>query len=282
MSASARPRILPTIAAPVRPDPEAVRCYGGRPAWTARELQVIRERYPEGGSTACVPLLPERSLTAIVERARKMGVRHYRSYVKAAPSNDVLDAAIRRLYAQGKPRNGQMAEFARHWARSRQWIRARAIQLGAIAPMGQFRPWTADEERVLLDAIDHTPRTAQKRLAEQLGIRDRTEPAVAERMRRLRRTHGLDRPAPDPDLFSGNELGRLMGVEHRAIARWVKLGLLPARVIRDAHGVVVRYEIRRKPLRKFLIAHPAEWHPGKCDRYWLVEILSGRCGVTSE
>ena len=281
MSANARPRLIPTIADPVRPDPEAARCYGGRPAWTARELQVIRERYPAGGAPACASLLPERTANAIIERARKLGVRHLRRYVKQAPSNDVLDAAIRRLYAKGRPRNGAAAEFCRHWARSRQWVRARAIQLGAIAPMGQFRPWTADEERVLLDAIDHSARTAQKRLIE-IGITDRTEPAIAERMRRLRRIHGLERDGFDPDLFSGNELERLMGVEHRAIARWIKLGWLPAKVIRDAHGVVLRYEIRRGPLREFLIAHPAEWHPGKCDRYWLVEILTGRCGVMSE
>lgn len=278
MSANARPRLIPTIEDPVRPDPESARCYGGRPAWSAPELQVIRERYVAGGATACAPLLPERTLPAINDRARKLGLRHHRQYIKAAPSNDALDQAIRSLYAQGKPRNGQMAEFARHWARSRQWVRARAIQLGAIAPMGQFRPWTADEERVLLEAIDHTPRTAQLRLAEQLGIRDRTDSAVAERMRRLRRTHGLAGPAPDPDRFSVHELQQLMGVHHRTVARWIKLGLLRAKTVRDAHGVVLRYEIRRGRLREFLITYPAEWHPGKCDRYWLIELLVGRIG----
>lgn len=282
MGASARPRILPTIDEPVRPSEDASRCYGGRPGWTARELQVVRERYPEGGAVACAPLLPERTNAAITERARKLGIHHHRRYIKAAPSNDVLDAAIRKLYSQGKPRAGQMAAFAAQWQRSRQWVRARAITLGVAASMGQFRAWSAAEDELLLREIDHAPRTVQICMRDQLDIRDRTEPAIAERMRWLRRQHGLSRPLPDPDIYSGNELERVMGVDHRTISRWISRGMLFARARRDKHGVILRWEIRRKALREFMIAHPAEWHPGKCDRYWLVEILAGRCGVMSE
>jgi hypothetical protein len=240
---------------------------------------VIRERYPAGGAPACASLLPERSAAAITERARKLGVRHHRPYVKAPPSNDVLDQAIRRLYAQGKPRNGQMAAFAQQWARSRQWVRSRAIQLGAIQPIGTCRHWTQEEEAVLLRLIELSPRRAQMALAEELGIRDRTEPAVAERMRLLRRRHGLARLLPDPDTYSGNELEQLLGVDHRTIGRWISRGMLSGRARRDERGVILRWEIHRKPLREFLIAYPGEWHPGRCDRYWLVEMLAGRVGA---
>ena len=274
------PRLIPTIDDPVQLDDSAKRCYGGRPAWTPRELQVIRERYPEGGSAACAPLLPARTPNAIVERARKLGVRHHREYVKAAPSNDLLDAAIRKLYARGKPPNGAMAEFAARWKRSRQWVRGRAIKLGCALSMGQDRRWTEAEEALLLDAIDLSPRAAQKRMAAELGIQDRTEPAIAERMRLLRRRHGLARePARDPDLFSARELRLLMGVDHKAVSRWISRGLLEARAKRDQFGATVSWEIRRGPLREFLIRYPSEWHPGKCDRYWLVEILAGRVGA---
>lgn len=277
---SARPRLLPTIETPVQPADDAAPRYGGRPGWTPRELQVIRERYPEGGSAACAPLLPARTAQAIIERARKLGVRHHRHYIKAAPSTELLDAAIRRLYQQGKPANGTMAEFANRWQRSRQWVRARAIQLGCALPMGQFRPWTEAEEALLLDAIDLKARAIQRRMAAELDIRDRTEPAIAERVRLLRRRHGLARePARDPDLFSARELRLLMGVDHKTVERWIARGLLPAKAHRDDGGAIWSWEIRRGRLREFLIRHPGEWHPGKCDRYWLVELLAGRLGA---
>lgn len=276
-SARQAPRILPTIEEPVRSEPGAQR-YGGRPKWSPRELQVLRERYPDGGALACAPLLPERTPMAITERAHKLGIYHNRRYIKAAPSNEILDAAIRKLYASGKPRHGKMAAFAAQWQRSRQWVRARAIQLGAAAPMGQFRPWTPAEEQVLLAEIDLSPRRLQMRLADQLGIDDRTDSAIAERVRLLRRRHELNRPLPDPDVYSGHELERLLGVDHRTITRWITGGRLTGRATRDAHGVIVRWEVRREALREFLITFPSAWHPGRCDRYWLVELLAGRVG----
>lgn len=44
-------------------------------AWTEFSDDVIRRLYPEGGSTACARLLPDRSIGAIHSRAQNLGVR---------------------------------------------------------------------------------------------------------------------------------------------------------------------------------------------------------------
>ena len=264
-------------ARPIPPDPRAPR-FGGRPAWSEAEREVIRQHYPRGGAVACAPLLPGRTLGGIGSMARQIGARFHRHYQKQADSHEVLDAAIRNLYSRAPFQRGALAAFELRWGRPRQWVRGRAIQLGVVRARGQGRRWRDDEDRLLLDCRDYTPRTIQKRLAERLGVRDRTEAAIAERLRLLRRRHDM-REAPDPDVMTIHALSALMGVSDRTVARWIQRGLLRATVERDLTGVPTRYSILRKDLREFLITSPAEWHPGNCDRFWLVEMLAGRVGA---
>ena len=63
-------------------------------------------------------------------------------------------------------------------------------------------------------------------------------------------------------------------------AIWINKGLLKASrgETRD-DGRASEWLITRARLRTFLIAYPGEWYPGRCDRYWLVEILAGKVGL---
>ena len=38
-------------------------------------------------------------------------------------------------------------------------------------------------------------------------------------------------------------------------------------------------ECQTRPSRStFMVRHPGEWFPGRCDRFWLVDILAGKVG----
>lgn len=47
---------------------------GVRVAWSSFADEVIESMYPEGGAKACKPLLPDRSIAAIQQRAFRLGI----------------------------------------------------------------------------------------------------------------------------------------------------------------------------------------------------------------
>jgi hypothetical protein len=268
---SARPRIIPSIETPVGPAEGVV---GRGPRWSVEELRVLRERYPVGGALACVPFLPARHENTIRSKANKLGIRHNAQYARQAPSDDLLDAAIRKLYAKGKPAAGQMAKLCARYDRPRQWVRSRAIKLGAIVHI-RGRNWTANEDAILRELAGFGPRKMQKALI-RAGYADRTEPAIAERCRRFAISNRVER---DPDIYSANDVAELLGEDAHRILGWLSRGGLRGRAEHDPKtGRVMRWNITRKDLRAWMIRHPQEWLPGRCDRYWLVEILAGRVG----
>jgi hypothetical protein len=269
---SARPRIIPSIETPVGPGEGFV---GRGPRWSVDELRVLRERYPTGGALACLPFLPARHENTIRAKANKLGIRHHAQYARQAPSDDLLDAAIRKLYAKGKPAPGAMAKLCARYNRPRQWVRSRAIKLGAITHI-RGRNWTADEDAILRELAGFGPRKMQKALV-KAGFTDRTEPAIAERCRRV---HAIsNRVERDPDLYSANDVAGLLGEDDHRILGWLNRGALRGRAERDpVTGRVTRWNVTRKDLREWMIRHPQEWLPARCDRYWLVEILAGRVG----
>lgn len=269
---SARPRIIPSIEHPVGPGEG----FCGRgPRWSLEELRVLRERYPTGGALACVPYLPTRNENTIRAKANKLRILHQRGYMRQAPSDDLLDAAIRKLYAKGKPAPGKMAALCARYGRPRQWVRSRAIKLGAIAHI-RGRNWTPEEDAILREHAGFGPRKMQKALI-AAGITDRTEPAIAERCRRV---HGISNAVErDPDLYSANDVAGLIGEDVHRILGWLSRGGLRGRAEHDpATGRVTRWNITRKDLREWMIRHPQDWLPARCDRYWLIEILAGRVG----
>jgi hypothetical protein len=207
-----------------------------------------------------------------------MGLRHHAVYSRQRPSNDLLDQAIRKLYANGKPRPGQMAKLCARYDRPRQWVRARAIRLGAIKHT-RGRDWTPEEDAILREHEGYGLRKMQKALI-AAGIRDRTEPAIQERcLRALRISTAEDR---DPDLYSATEIAELMGEDTHRVINWIHRGGLPARAEREPNGRVSRWNVRRADLRRWLIEHPQSWLPARADRFWLIEILAGRVGSLRE
>jgi hypothetical protein len=266
------PRLLPTITAPVQPAADAGKTGKGY-SWSADELRVLRERYPYGGVLACLPFLPARNEPAVRAKASKLGLRYLSGYRQQPPSTDALDAAIRQLYAAGLIKPGAMAAFVRRHGRPRQWVRSRAIQLG-VAPARAARHWTPAEDALLARHEGRGARYMQKALI-AAGITDRTEPAIAERCRKL----ALDARKDRGDDYTCNAAAAALGLDSHVILRWITAGRLPAQRIPPANGGAGHsWRIRHRDLRDFMIRYPLDWYPGRCDRSWLVETLAGRIG----
>lgn len=266
------PRLIPTIHEPAYPD--SSRRGTSRP-WSPREKQIVRERWPRGGPSACAPLLPARSRGAIGMMAAKLGLPAFQPHAPKTDSNDVLDARIRRFYAQPRRPLGALRDFAATVGRTRQWIRARGIELGCAVGGRRGPGWTDAENAICIEHEGKGARSIQKAL-QRAGFA-RSEPAIKEHCRVIGISHSL----PDPDLYTAKDVGRLLGVEIKTALRWIRLGRLAAKAETSAHDPehIVTWSIRRKDLREFMIRHPGDWEPGRCDRFWLVELLAGRVGA---
>lgn len=277
---SRHPEPPPTPLRPLAPSPAAIARPDGRRtgrylAWSPAEEAVIRAYYPRGGALACQPLLPARQAEAIAMKAQRLGVRYRDGYQYQPPSDERTDRLLRELYVNGSVAKGSMAALAVKLGRPRQWLRQRAIALGVAASL-RGPNWRPEEDAILEALEGRGPRAMQKALA-RAGYR-RPETAIAARCSRISISAGLDRS----DVYSGNEIGRLLGIhDHRVITRWIKSGALRATAERaplPPHEVI-SWRVRRQDLRSWMIANPLLWWPGRCDRYWLVEILSGKEGA---
>lgn len=266
-------KYLPTIHDPVYP-PDGTPKTGSGYAWTAREMQVIRERYLSEGIHACAALLPVRSKGAIMNQARSMGLARQKPHHPPVPSNDIIDASLRRLYASPMGR-GELKKWCQQHGRTRQWAYTRARELGLqqhFRTEDKARRWTDAEIAFLEDHATLTPETIAKAMA-RAGLPPRTPAAIAERMWKA----GIDRS--DPDVFSGHDLMRLFGLENvHTIARWVAREGLRAETLGDG-GRATRYRIHRRDLRAWMIRSTV-WDHRRCNREFLIEILAGRVGLS--
>ncbi len=255
---------LPTIHEPVYPaDPYMPE---RRYPWTGRERQVLRERYIREGLAVCERMLPTRSRGAILNECARLGLRRQKTHAKPRESNEMLDAGIRKLYAD-RVGKGEVAAFAARHRVSRQWVYARAVVLGVALKRRRYPAWSAEEDALLEMHATKTPPAIAK-IFTRNGF-DRTPAAIVER--RWRRQ--LD--SWDPDVMTAKELGRCMGVGEHAALRWIARCGLKAK--KTGEGEKCHWQIKRKDIRAWLIAS-REWDHRKADRDWLVEILSGVSG----
>ena len=251
---------LPTITEPVYPVEKARYEPGIRYAWTGPERQVIRERYVREGLAACMALLPARGRGSIMNEAARMELRRQKPHAPPRESNEMLDAAIRRLYAEG----GAVAAFAKRWGVTRQWVSVRAAEIGARRTLAPWSEWTQAE----LDLLElHATKKAASiaNILKRHGF-IRAPAAVNDKLRKL----DIDRL--DMDNLSANETARCMGVDAHVALRWISHHGLKAS--RQGTGRTDHWSIKRKDLRAWMLRCRA-WDHRKVDRDFLVEILSG-------
>lgn len=241
-------------------------------AWTQAEYDVLRTHYVADGIQACLERLPARSSQTVMNHAARLGLYRQKRHAPAQKHNDMLDAAIKRLYASSTTKNdAAVRALAERWGVTRQYISRRALLLGVRPPLRQTEraPWTPEEDELLEQHIAKSPEALQRIFA-RAGFK-RTPSACAARRLLL----GLS-PTDDPDVMTARALAQAMGCAEQTVARWIRTGQLKAKSYHD--GVdKSRWCIQRRHIREFLIRN-AEWDHRRCNRDWLIETLSGQSG----
>ena len=168
-------------------------------------------------------------------------------------------------------RIGIVRRLCKQWNCKSHHIKKRALSLGCslIKPTVKVGFWTVSEVDLLLDHPSLTHQEMEA-LFRKCGYR-RTWRAIDIKRRKVGWLDSIERDSEDVGYYP-TEIARLLGTDHKSVARWIKQGKL---VAKQYHGDN-HHRVQRKALREFLIDHIGHWEPGNADKYWLVHLLSGR------
>lgn len=261
---------------PIHPEavwPVAIEDYrpGTIYSWSEAEMDVLRRHYVPEGVNACLERLPARSRGTILNRAGQMGLYRQRRHSKPQKHNDMLDAAIKRLYSGSTTKNDSaVKKLAERWNVTRQYISRRALMMGVRPPLRvtERAPWTPEEDELLEQHVAKSPEALQRIFARH-GFKRSPASCLARRL-------ALElSPRDDPDVMTVSALSRAMGCAEHTVIRWIRTGALKAKPYRDIEKSP--WCIHRRHLREFLIRN-AEWDHRRCNRDWLIEMLSGHSG----
>jgi len=238
-----------------------------RTPWKTTEHAILREHYPVGGIEACEERLPHRTRGAIFQQARRLGLRAPKSQPRSKPyeTNEWIDAQIRRVYEAGlKP--GDRNRLSRALRRPAWWITRRAVELGVSTGKANS-DWSREEVQIVEETLELTPRVVSNKL--RAAGYSRTPTAIVVKRKRL----GLRQYR---DTYTARELAELMGIRcQKTVGRWIESGMLKAKRRGSGYGANDPWEIAPSAVRNLIIDFTAEIDIRKCDKFWLVDLLSG-------
>lgn len=245
-----------------------------RRPWTTSEDRTLRELYPRETPARCAEVLG-RSLGSVYNRASTLKLRAANageapSARRRHSSSEWLDRQIVRLYQTART-GGEVQAFATRVGRPRWWISKRATQLGVVVPRFRTPEWSEEEIELLHAWQGQCLAVIRKRLARR-GF-TRSETAIQVKLKRLHISPNL------PNTVSAHELSKLMGVDGKTVTRWIHTGLLEASrrgtKRTEAQGGD-EWLISHRAIRLFCQNHPVNVDLCKVDRFWFIDVLTGR------
>lgn len=243
-----------------------------RTPWTIAEVNRFKAAWAEGGLQAAIEACPGRSPASIYAKARQHGFAfgrkptHFRpAYTWTAHHDDL----IRRRAKEKGITPGLWRDLAIELNRPRRAINYRAVKLGLGSAATRPANWSPEEDAILRASMGLGTRGMVKRLRAAGYMRSET--AVRVRVHRLGGTIARNLPK---GMLTPKGLAGLLGVDQRAVTRWIAEGHLPAKSWDKDN-----YLIRSQDVRKFALDHPAHIHLGKIEavgsRYWFIDLLAG-------
>ena len=188
-----------------------------------------------------------------------------------------MDQELRAVYAGGDYKEtGALGVLAKRWEVARWKVRHRAQQLG-IAGTKEPR-WSTAEVKILEKYFHLSPRVASRKLRERGYQRSLTGVVMKRKKLGLRKT----------DLgYSAGALAEVMGVDGSTALTWIHRGLLKAERLPSERppgqlNGEGEWFVRPHDLRKFIIDHVALVDIRKCDKYWLVDLLTNKAADAGE
>lgn len=237
--------------------------------WSPEEEKTLTEVYPVGGAIPCSEKLPDRMLTAIYAKARTMGLKAPlvrsnggKRFAKKYPDEPWIDTAIREGFAKARKR-GDLTELSKRIDRPAHWVHRRARELGIGRAGTRLDDWSPTELEVLERYAPCRPYYIRNRLA--IAGYKRSESAISNKLQRMK----FDRH--DPDRWSAEELGMLLGVAGSTITRWIERNGLPANQKKEKG----HWTIERGPLRGWIAKNPAIIDLRRVDQPWFMDLVFG-------
>lgn len=147
----------------------------------------------------------------------------------------------------------------------------RASELGVVRRGHKpHRHWSPEEEHIV-EANAHKELEAINRALIKAGYESRSYHSIKGKLRSLGvffREVRLDN-----GVYNQNQLAELMGIHTRVINRYIKDGHLKAK---QRDGITqIEYFILARDVRDFIKNCTPMVDIAKCDKYWLIDILTG-------
>jgi hypothetical protein len=154
-------------------------------------------------------------------------------------------------------------------------IQKRAVTLGLTTPSGNRREWVEEEVAILELNAHYSIETITRKL--QAKGFSRSASSVRNKLFKLNLNKRDEMFAQG--IYTTNSLALCIGHSSQTILRWIKNGLLAA-----SHAGTDRvgeqngdyWLINNKGVRKLLMEHTAYVDFTKIEKYWLVDVLTGK------
>lgn len=190
--------------------------------------------------------------------------------------DDRTDQLIRKAYMTGHTKSGHVKKAAAQLGISQASISRRASALGVIRTVHKPNYEWTPEQLEILEQNAHKELEAINRILIKSGAPRRSVDAIRSRIRRL--GIQLREAKIDAGVYTLSELARLMGVEKNTVKRHITSGALKAKQRPNVQQL--EYVIDAKNVRTWIIQHLPQIDLAACDKYWLVDLLTG--AITKE
>lgn len=183
-----------------------------------------------------------------------------------------IDEALRVAYAKGIVPGVTLTALSKRFARSKSWLKARALKLGVVVVRVKAPDWSDDEIEALCGLGHFHPRVIAKKLV-QRGFPRRT--ATGIKIKLTRNNIGCVMARQDAGWYSSIGLGRLVGRDGKCVVRWIEAGWLKAErqhtertAAQGDHWLIHEQDIRAMAER-----HAENMDFGRWNRRFLADCL---------
>jgi hypothetical protein len=247
--------------------------------WSREEIDLLAEYWPLGGYRMASQYLPGLGPDSVRGKAWALGLRiPGRAPHRRQPTSELIDAAVRRDYRNGRP---HLRALARATGRHVGWLKRRAAELGVAAgAKTRNAPWTAEEDAAVAAGIEAGKTLSSVRAAVNRAGDGRSLGAVAKRVCLL----GLKW---NRSWWTATDVAKMFGVDQSVVSRWIGQNLLAAE---RAHGpsqtavtainpAMNHWKISQKAVVAFMLCHTEQWDHRRMHKEVLLDLLKpGRFG----
>ena len=229
--------------------------------WLTSEVRILTQEYPKTGVLGCMDKLPTHSSYAIDRKARSLRLKKPVTAKTNRHQAEAIETALKAAYFKHGYLNTALIDgIALHHGADIFRIKYRARKLGMLDIKGR-RAWMPQEDQILRDNADLD--LCSKLLKDNGYIRSRDAIYL--------RRYVISLHKENDDLYTIQDLAKLLAVDKTSVMRWAHKGWLP-KPNAIAFGGAVAWT--GNDLKAFLTRHTDAWDIRKIDKHFLLSILT--------